>query len=71
MNESRPCASDHGIAQLGAGRTALFLNLVPVFAMLTGFVMGTTPTAAQLIGGLLVIGAVGIAMLPCREMAVA
>lgn len=56
-----------GIAFLGAGRTALFLNLVPVFAMLADAVVGTVPTGAQLVGGLLVIGGVSIAMLPRRR----
>jgi len=58
-----------GIARLGAGRTALFLNLVPVFAMLTGILAGTHPTQAQLFGGLLVIGGVSVAMLPQRRLA--
>ncbi|WP_124950454.1 DMT family transporter [Sulfuriferula thiophila] len=53
-----------GIAHLGAGRTALFLNLVPVFAMLTAAIMGTMPTLVQIIGGILVIGGVSLAMLP-------
>lgn len=52
------------IAHLGAGRTALFLNLVPVFAMLVAAIMGTMPTAVQIIGGLMVIGGVSLAMLP-------
>lgn len=58
-----------GIARLGAGRTALFLNLVPVFAMLTATTMGVLPTPAQLIGGALVIGAVLVAMLPYGKRA--
>ncbi len=56
-----------GIARLGAARTAIFLNLVPVFAMLVGAVLGTLPTPAQIIGGLLVIGGVSIAMFPPRR----
>lgn len=60
-----------GIAHLGAGRTALFLNLVPVFAMLAEAVLGTAPTGPQLVGGLLVIGAVSIATLPRRRLAIA
>lgn len=58
-----------GIAKLGAGRTAIFLNLVPVFAMLLGAVVATAPTAPQLAGGLLVLGGVSIAMLPARRLA--
>jgi drug/metabolite transporter (DMT)-like permease len=53
-----------GIARLGATRTALFLNLVPVFTMLIGAVLGTVPSAAQLVGGVLVLGGVTISMLP-------
>lgn len=55
-----------GIAQLGAGRTALFLNLVPVFALLVAAIMGTLPTLVQIIGGVLVIGGVSLAMIPSR-----
>lgn len=58
-----------GIAHLGAGRTSLFLNLVPVFAMLIGAISGTVPSEAQIIGGVLVISAVTIAMLPLRRLA--
>ena len=58
-----------GIAHLGAGRTSLFLNLVPVFAMLIGALLGTVPSEAQIIGGLVVISAVSIAMLPSRRLA--
>ncbi len=60
-----------GIARLGAGRTSLFLNLVPVFAMLIDAAFGMAPTMPQLIGGLLVIGAVGVSTMPRRRLAVA
>lgn len=60
-----------GIATLGAGRTALFLNLVPVFAMLSGALAGASPTHVQLVGGALVIGGVSVAMLPRRRPALA
>ena len=56
-----------GIAHLGAGRTALFLNLVPVFAMLAGITGGVLPTSPQLIGGALVIGGISLSMLPRRN----
>ena len=52
-----------GIMRLGAGRTAIFLNLVPVFAMLIEGFMGASPTSAQLAGGLLVLCGVTISML--------
>jgi drug/metabolite transporter (DMT)-like permease len=56
-----------GIQHLGAGRAALFLNLVPVFAMLVSGVLGTPPSAAQLTGGLIVLAGVTLAMLPMRR----
>jgi drug/metabolite transporter (DMT)-like permease len=58
-----------GIARLGAGRTAIFINLVPVFAMLTGAFLGKLPSGAQLAGGVLVLGGVVISMLPSRRVA--
>jgi drug/metabolite transporter (DMT)-like permease len=60
-----------GIVRLGAARTAIFLNLVPVFAMLISTAAGTPPTAAQLAGGLLVLVGVAISMLPVRQPAMA
>jgi drug/metabolite transporter (DMT)-like permease len=60
-----------GIARLGAARAAIFLNLIPVFAMLLGALAGTAPTAAQLAGGLLVMGGVAVSMLPQRRAALA
>jgi drug/metabolite transporter (DMT)-like permease len=60
-----------GIARLGAARTAIFINLVPVFAMLVSGVLGTLPTTAQLAGGLLVLGGVSISMFPSRRLAAA
>lgn len=56
-----------GLARLGAGRTALFLNLVPVSAMLIAAFEGTPPTLAQFLGGAVVMGAVSLAMLPARR----
>ena len=58
-----------GIQRLGAGRTALFLNLVPVSAMLVGAGLGTLPTFAQWVGGLLVLGGVTLAMAPMGQPA--
>ncbi|KIL97091.1 Permease of the drug/metabolite transporter (DMT) superfamily [Paramagnetospirillum magnetotacticum MS-1] len=54
------------IARMGAGRTALFLNLVPVFAAAIATLGGTPPSPAQLGGGAVVIAAVIISMLPRR-----
>jgi drug/metabolite transporter (DMT)-like permease len=56
-----------GIMRLGAARTAIFLNLVPVFTMLVGLIIGTLPSVSQIAGGLLVIGGVTISMLPSRR----
>lgn len=58
-----------GIARLGAGRTALFMNLVPVFAMLTAIGFGTYPTHMQLFGGLIVFCGLLISMIPSRKSA--
>ena len=58
-----------GIARLGAGRTALFLNLVPVFTMLTAIGFGTYPTHMQLFGGLIVFCGLLISMIPNRKPA--
>lgn len=56
-----------GIRQVGAGRAALFLNLVPVFAMVVSGAAGTPPSPAQLAGGLIVLAGVTFAMLPARR----
>ncbi len=55
-----------GIQQLGAGRAAIFLNLVPVFAMLVSGLLGTLPTMPQMLGGAIVLAGVSFAMLPTR-----
>jgi len=60
-----------GIQRLGASRTALFLNLVPVFAMLVGAVGGDLPSHAQLFGAVLVLGSVTLVMWPARKPAAA
>lgn len=56
-----------GLARLGAGRTALFLNLVPVTTMAIEAALGTPPTALQLAGGALVLAAVSAATMPARR----
>lgn len=58
-----------GIMRLGAGRTAIFLNLVPVSTISVGAAFGTPPTAAQVVGGLLVVGGVAVSMFPSRNPA--
>lgn len=58
-----------GIERLGAGRTAIFLNFVPVSAMLVAALTGVLPTSAQLVGGALVLAGLSITMLPKRKVA--
>lgn len=55
------------ITRLGAGRTALFLNLVPVFAATIATLDGSPPNQSQLAGGAVVIAAVIFSMLPGRR----
>ncbi|MBI1423846.1 MAG: EamA family transporter [Gammaproteobacteria bacterium] len=57
------------IARLGAGHTALFLNLVPVFAMLIGITLGSVPSLPQFAGGILVMSGISLSMLPKRQPA--
>ncbi|EEM15131.1 Uncharacterized transporter [Bacillus pseudomycoides DSM 12442] len=44
-----------GIAQIGAEKTSLFFNLVPVVTMLVSFVEGVSITISQCLGMILVI----------------
>ncbi len=55
------------ITRMGAGRTALFLNLVPVFAATIATLGGSPPNSAQMAGGAVVIAAVIFSMLPSRR----
>ena len=56
-----------GIAKHGAAKTAVYINLVPVASMVIAAIEGTPPNHAQLIGGILVIGAVTFASLPEKQ----
>ncbi len=47
-----------GIAQIGASRSAIFVNLVPVFAMALSFLLGHGISANQFLGAALVIAGV-------------
>lgn len=47
-----------GIKRLGAAKTSIFFNLVPVFAMLISSVTGQIPNILQLVGTILVISGV-------------
>ncbi|WP_075982843.1 DMT family transporter [Bacillus massilinigeriensis] len=46
---------NQGIKEIGASKTSLFFNLVPVVTMIISFVTGTPITVFQIIGALLVI----------------
>jgi drug/metabolite transporter (DMT)-like permease len=50
-----------GVSRLGAGRTAMFGNLTPVFTVLLGVLLGQSLDTLQLGGAALVIGGVLIA----------
>lgn len=56
-----------GVQRIGAGQAALFLNLVPVFAILVSGALGTLPSTPQVIGGLIVLAGVSLAMMPTRR----
>lgn len=55
---------NNGIAKLGAGKAALFLNTVPVWAMAVSALFNHPPTQLQMIGGAIVLMAVGFATMP-------
>jgi drug/metabolite transporter (DMT)-like permease len=50
-----------GVVRIGASRAAGFLNLIPVFTMLTGLLLGQSLSLAQLLGAALVISGVVLA----------
>jgi drug/metabolite transporter (DMT)-like permease len=49
---------NYGVRHLGVVVASLFLNFVPVFAILITTLLGTPPTAMQLLGGALVLAGV-------------
>jgi drug/metabolite transporter (DMT)-like permease len=49
---------NYGTGRLGVTVATLFINLSPLFSVLVGIAIGTQPTAAELVGGALAIGAV-------------
>lgn len=53
---------NRGLAQLGAARTSVFLNLVPVSTMAIAAATGSPPSALQLAGAVLVLAAVSAPM---------
>ncbi len=46
------------VLKLGPGRTAVFMNLVPVFTVAVGVALGQSLSAAQIVGAVLVIAGV-------------
>ena len=64
-------AYNHGIAKLGSGKAALFMNLVPVFAMASSAALGIVPTLIQVLGGCVVIASVIYATRPVAAVAAA
>lgn len=46
---------NHGMKQMGAGRTSIFFNVVPVVTMVISFIVGIPITLYQIIGASLVI----------------
>jgi drug/metabolite transporter (DMT)-like permease len=59
-----------GIRRLGAANTALFMNLVPVVALLVAILRGYRPTAVELLGMAVTIGAIATANLIARRRVV-
>lgn len=57
---------NYGVRTLGLSVSSLYLNLVPVTAVLTAILLGDTPNPWQLAGGLLIV--VGIAQAQIRRL---
>ncbi len=49
---------NQGISRIGSSRVSIFINLVPLFTVLIGIVLGQMPSAAQVFGALLVVSGV-------------
>ncbi len=50
-----------GVRQVGAGKAAIFMNLVPIFAALIGMLLGQPVALPQLVGAIFVLGGVWLA----------
>lgn len=60
---------NYGVKHLGAAHAAVFQNLVPLVAILTGWLLiGEVPIAVQVIGGVLIIG--GLVIMRRRKKAI-
>jgi drug/metabolite transporter (DMT)-like permease len=53
----------HGVRRLGAVIAALFMNLMPISAVLITAAMGTLPSGQQLVGGIAVLAGIMLAQL--------
>jgi len=66
---------NYGISQLGAGKTAIFFNLIPVTTTIIAIFFGQTITSVQIIGGIGIIAGVllttNILQLPLHSSKVA
>ena len=57
-----------GVAELGAARASVFVNLVPVFGvLLSALILSERLTVSQLAGGILVVAGVGLGTLGGRK----
>lgn len=54
---------NYGVRHLGLSVSSLYLNLVPVTAVLTAILLGDTPNLWQLVGGLVIIAGIGQAQI--------
>jgi drug/metabolite transporter (DMT)-like permease len=57
---------NEAVRRIGASRSSIYMNLLPVFTVLIAAASGQPPTLAQLLGGALVIGAVAWSSWPVR-----
>jgi drug/metabolite transporter (DMT)-like permease len=57
---------NYGVRHLGLSVSSLYLNLVPVTAVLTAVLLGDTPNMWQLVGGLVIVA--GIAQAQIRRL---
>ena len=65
--DRRSCCSTTACAAIGAARTSVFINLVPVFAVALGvLLLGEPLEASMLVGGALVIGGIFLLNRPER-----
>lgn len=55
------------IVNIGASQAAIFMNLIPVASLGINATQGIAPTMHQILGGLLVIGAVTFASIPMKR----